>query len=91
MLWGNPSVKGFKLKKSKFAPALLPFKIASFKSLKRPALDVSQNISNKLTTGSVSYTAKYCKPGVFSINAVDPFVSVNDKTVSADKETLKRL
>ena len=49
---------------------------------------VSQKISSKLSTGSVSYTAKYCIPGILLSKSGDPVVSEKLKTVSAFTEIL---
>ena len=48
------------------APPELLFNIALFKSDNKPLVDVSQYISNALSTGSVSYTDKNCIPGILS-------------------------
>ena len=45
-------------------PPPVAFSIKVFNSFTSPVLVDSQNISNKLSTGSVSYTAKYCIGGV---------------------------
>ena len=46
------------------------FSIIVFKSVIKPVDVVSQNISKRLSTGSVSITARYCKPGVSSLTIV---------------------
>ena len=44
-------------------PPVFSLNTAVFNSDIKPEDEVSQNISNKLSTGVVSYTAKYCIPG----------------------------
>ena len=64
--WGaapKPSVKEVVATGNNVEPPDVSFKIKSFKSCIKPVVVVSQNISKLDTTGSVSYTDKYCIPG----------------------------
>ena len=51
-------------------PPAVPSNIALFKEDIKPDVEVSQYISICESTGSVSYTAKYCKPGGVSVSFV---------------------
>ena len=64
------SLKVLVSKLLKLAAPSLAFNINVFKSLIIPVVVVSQNISKRLSTGSVSITAKYCNPGVSSLTIV---------------------
>ena len=54
-----PSVKFIVVQPAKLAPPKDWSNIAVFKSLTSPLVDVSQNMSNKDSTGDVSNTAKF--------------------------------
>ena len=67
---GKLSLKRLLLNELRPAPPALEFSIKVFKSVIKPVEVVSQNISKRLSTGSVSITAKYCMPGVSELTIV---------------------
>ena len=65
------SLKGSVLKGAKLpaaTPPVFSFNIMLLISCIMPVVDDSQKISKRLCTGSVSYTAKYCKPGLVTLD-----------------------
>ena len=73
------SLKVLVSKLLKLAAPSLAFNINVFKSLIIPVVVVSQNISKRLSTASVSMTAKYWRPGVSEFTIV---INVSKDTVT---------